>query len=175
MAASLRPLTLYALTDELAELEDALLASGGEITAEVEALYGDLLEMHADKVEAYVAMIRRLETTAAAIAQERKRLQDAERSMQNAAKSLKNRLHDCMVRRGEKEHLTRLGKVKVVRAGGYAPIELLVDEATMLPERFRRVAVTPDLEALREALAAGDPDAVQVAREGERSTYVRIY
>ena len=170
---TVRPLSLYALTDELAELESALLESGGEITEDLEAHYADLLEMHGEKVEGYLRMIRKFEATEAGLKLERERLQAAERTMKNAAKALKDRLRDAMLRRGEAEHQTALGKVKL-QTSGTRPVELLVSESA-LPEHFKRITVAPDLAALRHALKQGDPKAATVARFGEASYYIRVY
>lgn len=171
--APIRPLSLYALTEDLAGLEMALLESGGEITPEVEEEYGLLLEMHAEKVEGYLAMIRKFEASAAGIKAERERLQAAEKTMASAAKALKDRLRDAMLRRGETEHQTALGKVRLQRSGS-RPVLLRVapDE---LPEHFQRVRVDADLTALRHALKEEDASAGAVAELGEASYYVRIY
>ena len=169
----MQTLSLYDLTSDLAELEHALLESGGEISEEMEARYADLLEMHADKVEGYLRMIRKFEATEAGIKAERERLQAAERTMANAAKALKNRLRDAMLRRGETEHQTALGKVKLQRSGS-RPVELLVSEDA-LPEHFKRITISADLAALRHALKDGDEKAAQLARLGEASHHIRIY
>lgn len=173
----IQPLSLYALDDELQQLEQELLAAGGEVDEETDARHSALLDARDDKVEAYLALIRRFETTAEAIKAERQRLQDAERTMTNAAKRLKDRLCASMQTRGETEHLTRLGKVRVQQASR-RPVELLV-EAEALPEAYRRVRTDADLSALADDLGSEDPAvrarAESVARLGEASYYVRIY
>ena len=69
-----KPLPLYAIDAELAELERALIEAEGEITEDVNERFDDLLQMREDKVGGYVAVIRRLETSAEAYGGEAKRL-----------------------------------------------------------------------------------------------------
>lgn len=175
--SDLKALSLYAIDAELLALEDALLAAGGEITDEIESTHDHLLDVREDKVEGYLRVIRRLETTAEAVKAERQRLQSAERSMTAAAQALKDRLADSMRQRGDGEYLTSLGRLKLQRSGT-EPVELLVAEDG-LPEAFVRVKRSPDLTALRDALHSDDPErraeAERVAQLGEAKHYVRLY
>jgi hypothetical protein len=175
--SDVKALSLYAIDAELLALEDALVAAGGAITEEIEAEHDHLLDMREDKVEGYLRVIRRLETTAEAIKAERQRLQGAERSMTAAAQALKDRLAESMRQRGDAEYLTPLGRLKLQRSGT-EPVELLVDEEG-LPEAFVRTKHSPDLTALREALRSDDPtrraEAERVAQLGESKHYVRLY
>ena len=175
--SDLAPLSLYAIDAELSALEDDLLAAGGEITEEIESRHNDLLDLRDGKVEGYLRVIRRFEATAEAIKAERQRLQEAERHMANAAQSLKDRLARSMHERGEHEHLTSLGRVKLQQSGT-PPVELLV-EPDDLPDAFVRVRRSPDLSALREALQSEDQgqkaQAAALAQLGEAKFYVRLY
>ena len=169
------PLSLYNLTEELAALEYALLESGGEITDEMDQEYGHLLEMHASKVEGYVAMIRKFDASAEGIKHERERLQRAERTMQNAVKNLKTRLCNAMLLRGETEHHTTLGKVRLQQSGS-RPLVLLV-EPEDLPDEFKRLIparIEADLVSLKKALKEGD-EVTQYAELGVGSYFIRIY
>ncbi|MEM1042091.1 MAG: siphovirus Gp157 family protein [Bacteroidota bacterium] len=175
--SDIKPLTLYAIDAELQALEDALLASGGEITDEIEAQHNDLLDLRTGKVEGYLRVLRRLEATAEAVKAERQRLQEAERRFATAAQSLKSRLAWSMQQRGETEHPTALGRVKLQRSSS-PPVELTA-EVGSLPDAFVRVKRSADLTALRDALQSDDPDlraeAERVAHLGEATYYVRIY
>ena len=171
------PLSLYALDDELQQLEQEILEAGGEVDDETDARHAALLDARDDKVEAYRMMIRRFEATAEAVKAERQRLQDAERTLANAAKRLKDRLCASMREHGEGERLTRLGKVKVQQASR-RPVELLV-EPEALPDVYCRIRTDADLAALAADLASEDETvrtrAEAVARLGEASYYLRIY
>lgn len=166
-------LPLYALDDELEALETALVEAGGEISDELEAAYHDLLDMRADKVAGYIAVIRRLELSAEGYDAEARRLAALRDATRNSAKRLKDRLCDAMRRRGENKHETPLGRV-CVQTSSTRPVVLLV-EPEDLPERFRRVAVSADKRALTEALKAGDEEALRCAEWGESSPFLRIY
>lgn len=166
-------LSLYAIDAELQELENELLANGGELSPEIEERYDDLLEMRPEKVKGYIAVIRSLEATATGIAEERKRLQDAERAAQNAARRLKDRLAYQMEQRGETEHVTPIGKVRL-QSASRRPVDLLVDVED-LPEAWRKVTIAPDKTAIEKALKDEDPEAMKVAAFGPASKFVRIY
>jgi len=166
-------LSLYEIDAELRELEDAIIEANGEITPEIEERYDELLEMRPEKIKGYIAVIRSLEATATGIAEERKRLQDAERAAQNAAKRLKDRLAFQMDRRGETEHVTPIGKVRL-QSASRRPVDLLVDVED-LPEAWRKVTIAPDKTAIEKALKDEDPEAMKVAAFGPASKFVRIY
>ncbi|MEM9997816.1 MAG: siphovirus Gp157 family protein [Bacteroidota bacterium] len=174
MAAPIRPLHLYALDAELEALETELLDAGGEVDDETEARHNALLDARDDKIEAYIAVIRRLETSTDAVAAERKRLQDAERALKRSAQRMKDRLLDSMQRRGETQQQTRLGTVRVQQASRRA-VELRVDTED-LPPRFLKVRPPEaDLTALRDALGEGDEEAEGLAELAPATSYVRIY
>lgn len=168
----MNPLSLYQIEQDLAELEAALIEAGGEIDDELNARYDQLLDAREDKHRAYVAMIRRLEVSAEAVATERKRLQESERALLASAKRLKDRLCASMVAAGENVAETPLGRVRVQY--GPAPVEVVVAPEE-LPEEFRRVVVSADAAALRAALRDGGIDLAGLARWGERSPYLRLY
>lgn len=170
----MKTIPLHEITAELLAIEDALIEGGGEITPELEADFLAVEAMEAEKVAGYVAIIRRLETTATGIKEEVDRLRNYQRVMQTGADNLKGRLLHHMQVTGRGEYQTRLGRVKVMNSGGKPPV-FVKYHAEDLPERFRRVTVEPDKSALLEALQAGDPEAAEYAEIGERSQYLRIF
>lgn len=177
MSEEVQPLNLYQITTELQELEQALLESGGVLTDEIEAKYETLLEIEADKVEGYIAMIRKFEASEEAIKSERQRLQKAERSMRKAAQSLKDRLTESMLRRGEEVHETGLGKVRLQQASRRG---VTVDaDPEELPEAFKRISVSADKSSIQDALESDNDElrkqAEQFAHLKEPSYYTRIY
>ena len=164
---------LYALDENLDQLEQILIESGGEITPDIEAAFSDLFDLRSEKIEGYLRIIRRCETGALAYDAELQRLQTAKRTLTRTADSLKARLRDSMIRRGETEHQTGIGRVKLQRSGS-RPVVLLAPVED-LPEHFRRVKVDADLSALGHALKEGDPEATKYAELGEASQYLRFY
>lgn len=172
MEHPIQPLSLYHLDAELRQIEQALLESGGEITPEMEKEWSELLEMRENKVDGYLRMIRKFESSAEGIRVERERLQSAERTMKNAAQSLRDRLRDSMLARGDTQYVTPIGKVRLVHSST-RPVVLKVPPEE-LPVPFKRTIVEADLKALSEALKEGNPEAENVASFGEETTYVRI-
>lgn len=177
MAHAIKTLSLYELDDELRQIEEALMESGGEITEEMEEKWGELLEMKADKVEGYIRMIRKFEASSAGIKEERERLQRAEKAMANAAKALKERLCWSMEQRGDTEHQTAIGKVKLQRSGS-KPV-ILKGSIDELPERYQKVEISANLAGLKADLkSADDEKRAQVeewAEFGEAKAFIRIY
>ena len=166
-------LSLYQLDDQLAEIEDALIAAGGEIDEDTDARLGELLDQREDKVDGYIALIRTYDATAAGFKEEETRIVANRRAAENASKRLKERLLDSMQKRGESELRGRLGKAKVQRSGS-RPVYVLVD-VDELPEEFVRRTAAPDLSAIKDALREGSADMTQIAELGPASEYVRIY
>ena len=167
-----KPLPLYEIDSELTQLESALIEAGGEITDEVNERFDDLLQMREEKVAGYVAVIRRLETSAEAYASEAKRLSGGARTMQNSADRLKQRLLDAMTARGDQEYETPLGRVRTY-PGSARSVTVLVDPDD-LPDRFKRVTVAPDKRALADALKAHDPDVIRLAEFEPPTPFLRI-
>jgi hypothetical protein len=169
----MQPLNLYQIDQDLQLIEAALVEANGEIDDDLDQRYNALLDSRDDKHRSYVAVIRRLEASAAAVKEERQRLQDNERALTASAKRLKDRLCASMIAAGEDLVETPLGKLRVQTASS-APLELLV-EPEQLPEHFRRVSISADVAALKHAIEEGDAGALSFARIGEPSKYVRIY
>ena len=178
MTKPIQSLSLYDLDDELSQVEQALFESGGAITEKMESSYADLLEMKADKITGYVHMIRKFEASVIGIKNERKRLQNAERTLDNAAKSLKSRLCASMVYRGESEYQTPIGKVKLQQSGA-RPVVLKTKRPQDLPAMYQRITVTADLEALKAHLTSPEESerfcAEKWAGLGSKSHFIRIY
>ena len=164
-------LPLHEITADLAALEAALHDNGGEIDDATEDRYADLLQMHADKVAGYVAVIRRISTTADAFKAEADRLAAHARAAQRSADALKERLLHAMLDRGETSHATPLGKV-AVRYASTRPLVVDVD-VRALPLAFLK-RPEPDRQALADALKAGDRTAALCAHFGEPTPYLSI-
>lgn len=85
-------ITLYALADEYAQIEDLLMNNGGEVTEELEQMMQDNEQSISAKVDGYNHIIRNAEGLESACDAEIKRLAALKKSAQNAQKSLKNHL-----------------------------------------------------------------------------------
>ena len=166
--------SLYQIDEDWRALEDALWESDGILTEEMEETFAELLQAHGDKAEGYVALIQIAIEEEKMYKSQAKRLTDLAKSAGTRAKSLKDRLLVSMQQRGDTEYETPIGKVKVTPNGGNAPLVLTVDDPAELPERFQRVTVSADTDAIRAALDEGDAEAQKIAYEAERGEHLRI-
>lgn len=91
-------LRLYEATEQLDVVRDWLIESGGELTPEIEALLEEAQETFQRKAERVALFIQELAATAAAVRQERERLERLEKSYENGVKSLKRYLQVQMER-----------------------------------------------------------------------------
>lgn len=165
-------LSLYEIDQRLQALIDAMIEAGGDVTDELADEFADVLEMHTDKAESYIAVINDLALTAEAVKAEETRLRDRRRALERSAQEMKDRLCHSMRSRGIDKLETNLGTIRVQQASTPS-VRLLVD-AESLPSHFQRVKVRPDNTALRHAIEDGDDVAAQLATL-EYSHYVRIY
>lgn len=85
-------LTLFQLTSDLVELEDILVANGGELTPEIEEMMNQTTTALTAKVDGYGKLCRKFESMADAADAEIKRLQQLKKVAQKSEESLKNHL-----------------------------------------------------------------------------------
>ena len=172
VADTLAPMPLYVIDEELERFEADFLDAGGDISEALLDQYAELLEMKADKIGRYLAVIDRMEATASAARERANRLALHASRFSKSADRLRDRIRDKMLARGEKRHETPLGTVRVQR-NSTRPVELLVSEDE-LPERFTRTETSPMMQDLADALKAGDDEALALARFGEAGFHLRI-
>ncbi len=170
--------SLYELTEELVALDTLLAEVGGDVSTPegqtLEAWAEKFQWQMANKVDAYGALYKNLEADAKALAEEVKRLSDRKRALENRGARLlalaKFSMDRLQTRKLEGQRFT----IALQKAGGLDPLEVLVERAEDLPERFQRKTVDFDKDEIRLALAANDPEIQGKARLGERGEYVRI-
>jgi t-SNARE complex subunit (syntaxin) len=125
------------------------------------------------KLDNYATLITELEARADVRKAEAKRLMELVAADEKRAKLLKERLKYFFETNQLKKVETNRYRLSLVKHGGKAP--LILDEsveATLLPERFRRVNIEPDTKAIREALEAGEQ--LDFAQLGDRGSSIRI-
>lgn len=153
----------------LEEHEDEIIAAGGEMPPELEAILdqaeGDLKE----KVKRVALMVQNLAASADAAKAERDRLARTARSYEHQADALKAYLKDQLDRAGVRRVDTPVVKVRVQRAS--RPSITTVGEE--IPERFQRMRVELDgnaaYEHLKGVLGKDAPDAGE--KDGLRYEY----
>jgi len=172
---------LYDLTQEAKALEDLILESCNPETGELPENATELIEQWSSgidgqlstKFEAIGRLVRNWDADAEAFAIEAKRLADKKRAAENRAKSLKAYAKLCLDSLGSTKQVAGVFTFSVQKNGGKVPLELAPDlDPKALPVEFQRVEISPDSEAIRSALEAGQE--LEFARFGVVGTHLRI-
>ena len=120
-------MTLFDLTAQMADIEDALCENGGELTPELETAMTETRESLAAKIDGYNALYQKLGAMAASAKAEMDRLGKIKKTAENGQRSLKDRLLHNMHLFGLEKMEGRLCRVSIRRSGS-----LKVDEEQML-------------------------------------------
>lgn len=132
----------------------------------MEALEGDLIF----KAEDIIKVCKNIEADIQAIDEETKRLQDMKTSRKNKVDRLKKYLKENMESVGLQKIDTPLFKIAIQKNGGKQKIAYDVD-IDRLPAEFTITTISPDTEAIRKVLDAGESDLFHYE---ERGTSLRI-
>jgi hypothetical protein len=168
--------TLYTIREDLDALHDLLYEAGGDVSeadaeAAVDAWLRETDTAMREKLDAYAALMREIESRAVARKEEVRRLAALAKSDDAAAERLKARLLWFFQDQGLERLETERFRFTVARNGGKAPVQVYCDPEE-LPEPYRVVSVRPDLEAIRARLEAGET--LEFAALGERGVNLRI-
>lgn len=163
-------LALYAIVDELAELDALLAESGGELTEDTEALLDRLEGDLSSKIERICQYRQNALRTAEAYKAEADRCAARARTLGRTADSLRDYLHAQLCRAGRDKLEAGVFRLRVQR-NSQPSVHVTVDPAA-LPEQFRRVTIAADLRALLDASKRGEPLPAGVLIE--TSTHLRI-
>jgi chromosome segregation ATPase len=169
--------TLYDITAEWQRLQDLIMEHGGDcehpdVQAALASLEGDLEVQLQEKVEGYCKVIREMEADADKFKREMERLGDRKRAIENATKQMKQRLRERLEAIGQTKVKAGTFAVSVRPAGGKPGVDVMLPPA-LLPERFQRVKVEPDIEVIREAINLGEPIDFAVIRERGMTLSIR--
>lgn len=148
-------LALHALLDEF---EDDQTKPAGELDAAMDSFFVEVSTAQAAKFDGYVNYIRALEMRAAAASEEAERYRMVAKSASGRVAFLKQRMHDYLVRTGQKQVMTATGRtITVTNNGGHPGVTYQLDlDATKLEARFTETKVTVDAKAVKAALDAGE-------------------
>lgn len=162
---------LVQLAAEVASLEHALLESGGELPADLEATFdlttGDLR----NKVDRYHHVIDAFEARARYFEGIERQAKDARKVFENQVERLKANLRHAMTATSEKELLGN--DWRYVLAKGK---EKLVTNESLPPEYFReKVTLEPDKDSIRSALEMGfDVPGAALVESASLRAYVNV-
>ena len=165
-------MNLYNIDADLQQLENELVEAGGEISEEMDARLNEILDSREDKVDGYIAVIRSQIALAEGFKKEASWFTAKQKSRENVALRLKERLYESMQARNETELKGVLGRVAIEGNGGQAPIVALYEKPEYLPKRFQKVTITADNDAIRKALERGGDNVALYAELGMRGTHL---
>ena len=170
--------TLFEISERYQALDELLDGAGGDLTdPAVEAYVDEIVsELESDrdaKLDGYCAYIAELQARADARQAEADRLAARAKVDEGNAARLKERLRALFELRGWGKVETPRYTLRLTNNGGKLPLDLDADiRPEDLAERFRRVKVDVDTEAVRAALEAGEE--IPFARFGTRGNHLRI-
>lgn len=172
--------TLFEIADDVLAVNDLLERIFGDVTdpeaeAELDRFIEELKTDKTRKVDNYCALIRELASTAEARKAEAARLARLASVDEMKVERLKARLKWFMETTNDPKIETPRFKVRLQKNGGKPPLVLTV-AVEALPERFRETVTTFKMreDELRAALAASEPDALEIASIGEPGKHIRI-
>lgn len=163
--------TLWAITDELAEVGALIAEAGGEITDELAARLDGIEGSLSEKVERIALYIREAELEAEKAKAEKDRLYWIEKHHATKAAGLKKYLMTCMSKAGEYAIDTHRARVRIQKNS--KPTVRWTKSPHELPDGYRRTTIAPDLSAVHEDLNAGasPPEGFEVVQD----YHVRIF
>ncbi|AMA10730.1 siphovirus Gp157 family protein [Picosynechococcus sp. PCC 73109] len=166
--------TLFEITTDIRLLEE-LLENANDQDQEQTILdfLADSQTNLQEKVDNYVELIQELQARATARKERAKQLQELARSDENKARRLKTLLQTHLQSLEIKRLDTPRHRITLANNGGKAPLILREDlNVEALPQRFQKIEL--DTTAIREAIEAGDEEALEIAHLGQRGQSIRI-
>lgn len=134
-------MTLYALSEQMARIEELLEENGGELTPEVEEQWMETRESLVAKVDGYNALIQKLKAYSDNIKAEQDRLAKLKKTADNSLKRIKDHIKDTMQEFG----------LKTIE-GNLCKISLATSKATEVDEDTVLAPFIPAIEALEAKL-----------------------
>lgn len=171
---------LFEITDDLLKLNDLLdevegdVSRFGEMEPAITAYMDSLAGEEAAKLDAYVNLIRQLESEAAVAKAEAEQYAKKAKTRESRAAWLKERLKMHMEQTGQGKVDTERGRtVTIQRNGGKLPVTVNDSvDLNAIPLWCVKIVRSVDTDAVRSALERGE--ALDFARLGERGTHLRI-
>lgn len=150
--------TLHQIVQNHTSLEQLMVESGGEITAEDQEKILDswMLEVKSDlenKADGYQYRMKMLEQAAASLSERADKIYNAAKSCDNLSKNLKNRMKDAMLEMNLMEVNSKEFTFKLSKS---AP-QVQVTSLDLLPGGYTRekISIEIDKPKIKEALAGG--------------------
>lgn len=165
-------MTLYELTNEYANLQDALTDPDYEPEV-IEEMLADLSEDIEAKAEGYAMIIRNMQADADGYKAEIERLTARKQTAEAGVKRLKTALLGAMTLTGKRDIKTKLFSLKIAKNGGKKPLVIDAD-ASELPHDMVMTEIKPDAEKIRALLDESGMDNCGFAHYEERGEHLNI-
>lgn len=170
---------LFAITDDLIRLNDLLdeiegdMSRLGEMEPAITGFMDSLSGEEAAKLDAYVNLIRQLESEAAVAKAEAEQYAKKARTRESRAQWLKDRLKMHMERTGQAKIETERGRTVAIQKNSTASLVVVPDvNLDAVPAEFVRVTKELDKVAVKKSMENGAT--WWFARLGDRGTSLRI-
>lgn len=158
---------LYELKENYKQLTDMLYIEDIDeqcILDTLESIEGET----EDKADNYAKLIKNLLSDAEACKIEKQRLEERQKSFENKAKILKDKLQEMMIETGKIKFKTELFSFNIQKNGGLAPL-WLEENINLIPDTYLKKE--PDNTKIRQLL---ETTGVSWARLEERGESLRI-
>ncbi len=171
-------ISLYQIGAELTKIEDMVAEADGVLSPALDAYIQDQLALietaQAEKSDAYVNLIRKVEAVQATAKAEAERYARIAKIQENFSERLKDRLKQYMQDHGIKRIDTVTGRTIRIQANGGKPSVQFAQglQAADLPMEFQKQTIAVDTVAVRNALESGRE--LEFATLGERGESLRI-
>jgi gamma-glutamylcyclotransferase (GGCT)/AIG2-like uncharacterized protein YtfP len=146
-------LSLVELSAQYSSVAAQLIAMGGELTPDTEAMLEATQTALCEKTDGYGIVLDELEAEAAFWKFQKDKCAAAQKAIEGVAESLKNRMRYVLSQREEQSLQGDVYRFFLARAAD----SIDVDE-TVLPARFKvsKLVTSADREAIKAAIAAGE-------------------
>lgn len=134
----------------------------------MESLQGEFDE----KLESYCKIIKNLETDAAGVKSEIKRLTERKAGFEKNIESMKKAMFEAMKATNTTRVTGELFTVAIQKNGGKIPVVMDVADTSELPDEFVRIKEEPDIDAIRGYIEKHGT--CKYAHYGERGESLRI-
>lgn len=166
-------MTLFEISNELMHLYTTEVDDAGEIQPDALAWLASIEEQEAEKLDAYVNVIRQLEEEESfvrnAAHNEAIRYALLIKVRANRIEWLKKQLKEHLERTGcVKKQTATLRTIRIQSNGGKLPLKIDAE----VPQTHCKVVYQPDTESIRQALEAGEQ--LEFAHLEPRGTHLRI-
>lgn len=142
--------SLYDLTGRIKNLEDAF-CEDNEVNDYVNLALDNLDMEFEEKVENIVKFIRNMEADVTAIKEEKKRLSDKQKVLENRITRMKDYISENMGMIGKKKVKAGLFNVSIKKC----PPSVLVEDINKLPELYKVIKTEADKTAIKDILKNG--------------------